>query len=313
MNRSRLAPLLPLAVLLALAVSLVLLSSVGVFSALPGPPYHAYLPICHKNVVPTQGAGATYVSQPGGCERIAAAGLTVYLDWTQSPPPCPSTGHRLAMIYGPDRVDDVVPDDIQIVVGYNEPHEPNQGYVTPTLGSDLWILHVEPNNPDKLLATPSAPIWWLDQWVEAGLTRHGKVPRFEYVQHHCYPQGIAPLTSSGAISYCQAQANAYAEWARQHGAKVLVTEFAHLPCWPEGINGSIVFMQAMVQIYWAHPDIEMWLWFQNYYQGTERWSARDWPGTRPAAWGPACNTSLTLEDGTLTPLGEAYKSLLPFW
>lgn len=284
-------------------LALVLLFAVQVTPCGPEE-YEVYLPYMSWTIVPSQGASATYVSQPGGCDRIAASGLTVYYDWSADPPACPSTHHRLAMIYGPGQVDAEISPDIEVVLGYNEPQDPAQGYVTPTLGVDLWITHVEPNNPDKQLATPSASIWWLDQWVAAGLSRHGKAPRFEYVQHHCYPQGIPPLTAEGAISYCQAQAEKYATWARNYGAKVLVTEFAHLPCWPEGLPGSITFMEAMVPFYRAHSDVEMWLWFQNYYLGTEPWR-----GTRPAAFGPECNTSLTLEDGTLTSLGQAYVDL----
>lgn len=273
---------------LAFGLALILVASTGPTSACPFQSYLVYMPLVERHVMPVQGAGATYAD----CDRIAASGLTVFYDWSPDPPACPSA-KRLAMIWGRNQVGAEVADDVEIVLGFNEPELEGQANITPTLAAEMWV-QIEQDYPDKLLATPSANTWWLSQWVNAFQAIKGRPPRFEYVAHHCYGAYSADL----AISKCTTMAQHVADWARAYGAKVLVTEFAHLPCWPEGDAGTLGFMEGMVLFYRQDPDIEMWFWFENFYYGTESW-----------AFGPYCNTSLVNEDGTLTVFGEKYREL----
>jgi hypothetical protein len=254
---------------------------------LPTLQHRIYLPVAVRETVPSHGVGATYAD----CSRLER--WDIFYDWTADPPDC---GHRIAMIYGPGNVGAQIADDIQIVVGANEPHNPRQGHATP---AEWAVAHhqMEQDYPDKRLGTPSAPIWWLEEWIDISLEQYYQLPRFEYVAHHCYPDCHGPCNPQGAIEYCQREANRAAAFAREYGAEVLVTEFTHLPCWDEGVPGSIEFMEDMVPFYRDHQDIAMWFWFGNFMEGDEDWG-----------YGPDCNTSLVHEDGTLTVLGEAYAN-----
>lgn len=89
-----------------------------------------YLPIVFKNIIPYQGAGATYAD----CARIAATELTWYYDWSPYPPGCPSTKHRVAMIWGKAQVGVLIEPGIDWVMGFNEPELSTQANITPTLG-----------------------------------------------------------------------------------------------------------------------------------------------------------------------------------
>lgn len=283
--------------LLALTLGLVLalVSSTGpAMDACPFQSYLAYMPLVARHVVPSQGAGATYAN----CDRIASSGLTWYYDWSPNPPTCPSTRHRVAMIWGENQVGAQVSPDVEWVMGFNEPELTGQADILPARGAALWY-EVEQDYPSKRLVSPAASLSWLTQWWDIYLAVYGVPPRVDAVASHCY----GAWDAAAAISKCEAMADATVAWARDHGiGEVWVTEFAHLPCWSEGEVGSIEFMQAMVAYYRDTPEITRWAWFQNYYHGDEPW-----------AFGPYCNTSLAEEDGTLTPLGEAYRPHLPQW
>lgn len=117
---------------------------------------------------------------------------------------------------------------------------------------------------------------------------------------HCYGE----WTAAQSINKCTASANAAVTWAQARDVpEVWITEFAHLPCWPEGDAGIIEFMETMVAHYRADPTITRWAWFQNSYHGDEPW-----------AFGSYCNTSLVdIDTGELTAFGEAYRELMPRW
>jgi hypothetical protein len=91
------------------------------------------------------------------------------------------------------------------------------------------------------------------------------------------------------------------DWAWFHNVpEVWVTEFGHLPCWPDGNAGTVEFMQTMVTYYKEQPTITRWAWFQASYNGDEPW-----------AFGPYCNTSLIdIDTGEMTPFGTEYQALL---
>jgi hypothetical protein len=203
------------------------------------------------------------------------------------------------MIWGRAQMSAQVANDVEWVMGFNEPELSTQSNITPTLGAELW-RQMEQDYPDKRLVSPSASLSWLSQWWNAYVGMYGQAPRVDAVGSHCY----GAWSAATAISKCQSDADQTVAWTQAHGVgEVWVTEFAHLPCWEGGEVGSIEFMQAMVAYYRQQPTITRWAWFQNAYHGTEPWS-----------FGPDCNTSLVdIDTGQLTPMGEAYKALSREW
>lgn len=203
------------------------------------------------------------------------------------------------MIWGERQVSAQVMSDVEWVMGFNEPEMAGQANITPALAAKLW-REIEQDYPDKKLVSPSASLGWLRDWYAIYWTVYGEAPRIDAVGHHCY----GAWNEAFSIAKCKQSVDAVVEWAWVHNIpEVWVTEFAHLPCWPEGDAGTIKFMEAMVTHYRANPTITRWAWFQTSYHGTEPWS-----------FGPYCNTSLVdIDTGELTAFGEAYKDLIPRW
>lgn len=200
------------------------------------------------------------------------------------------------MIWGKNQVGAVIDASIEWVAGPNEPEIAGQSNLTPTLGAQVWF-QMEQDYPDKKLLSPAANISWLLSFRSEFIRMYGHPPRIDAVAHHCY----GAWSTQSAISQCIASVNQAVTFAQVYDIpEVWVTEFAYLPCWPEGEQGSVEFMQAMVEHYKSVPEIKRWAYFQTSYYGTEPWS-----------FGPTCNTSLVnIETGELTIQGQAYRELL---
>lgn len=253
--------------------------------------YKLYFPIVATQAVSAQGAGATY----GDCERIKKSGLTWFYDWSREPPIC---GESVPMIWGKNDVGKPIGGDSEWLLGFNEPELVAQANITPTLGVELW-RQVEQAYPDKKLVSPAASISWLTSWWNQYQIAYGEPPRVDAVAGHCY----GAWTVDCAVSKCKLHADSLIVWAEARDiSEVWITEFAFLPCWPEGDAGTLQFMEEMVVYYQALPRVTRWAWFQNSYHGDEPW-----------AFGPACNTSLVdIDTGELTAFGTMY-STLNYW
>ena len=250
--------------------------------------YHEiYLPLMAWTVIPAQGAGSTY--------GIEFPGSTWCYDWSREPDcgrnPVPMLWDetQVGLPIGPG----------EWLMGFNEPEMEGQANIAPALGAELW-QQVESAYPDRRLVSPSASVPWLTEWWTTYVNLYGETPRVDAVGHHCYGAYDAQF----AVTKCTAAADAIVAWASDRGVpEVWVTEFAHLPCWPEGDAGTIEFMQAMVEHYYTNPTITRWAWFQTSYRGDEPW-----------AFGPACNTSLVdFDTWELTAFGIEYAKLPYGW
>lgn len=181
------------------------------------------------------------------------------------------------------------------VLGPNECEFASQCNATPLEVAEAWALQ-ETAYPDKRLVSPAVVnLEWLTQWWDASSALNGRPPRCNAVAFHCY----AGWTWQEAANTCIARVGEAVSWAKERGIKeVWVTEFAYLPCWPDGVEGSILFMQAMIDYFESEPMVTRYAWFQMAYRGDEPW-----------AFGGTCNTSLAnVHTWELTPLGEAYRS-----
>lgn len=249
------------------------------------PLYSYYLPlVILPPVEPHQGVGSTY--------DIPFPGATWCYNWNVDPDcGCES----VPMIWDETLIGAALGGDSAWVMGFNEPELSGQASVTPTLAAELW-REIETLYPDRKLVAPAASKYWLIQFDWMYQTFYGGHPRLDALAVHCYGAWSAAQGTAG----CTDKVDVYVDLAQFWGIpEVWVTEFGYLPCWPDGEEGVLAFMEGMVDYYRQNPTVTRWAWFQTSYYGTEPWS-----------FGPHCNTSLIdIETGALTPFGVLYEEL----
>jgi hypothetical protein len=250
--------------------------------------YTIYLPNV-KTSVRSKGVGSTYER----CEELELLGVSWFYDWSENPPECGKIVST-PMIWGREQVGRELGGSDGYVMGFNEPELESQSNITPQEGAELWRRVEELYGEYRLVSPGCLSISWLDEMWEEYVERYDEEPRFDALAAHCYGNSVR---SSSAVSWCKAVLEEFISWARDKGVReVWLTEYAFLPCLPEGIDGSVAFMRGMREYVDREDMITRDAWFQLTYRGDESW-----------AFGEKCNTSLVwFDDGGLTRLGIEY-------
>lgn len=256
----------------------------------------AYLPVMVRQPTPTpipvRGAGSTY----DRCEALQLAGATWYYDWGPHPALCEGV-EAVPMIWGRG-INVEIGGNSQWLLGFNEPELSTQttsglapeiklqANITPTLAAELW-REIEILHPDKKLVSPATVfLVWLTTWWNEYQRLYGAIPRVDAVAIHCWQQ----MTAREAANLCRRQVTQARAWANERGiSEVWCTEWYQFSCFPEGMEGSVAYLEEMLP--WLETHADRHAWFQ--VMDSANW------------FGPYCETDL-VQDGALTQLGQSY-------
>jgi hypothetical protein len=220
-----------------------------------------------------------------------AAGVQCWYDWSPKP-----GSDGIPMIYASAHIGQVLSGDATWLMGFNEPEQPRQANMTPQQAAIAWAT-VEQTYPDRKLVSPGVMnLTWLTNWRAAYWTAYGKNPKVDALAVHWYYQNDGePLQSFKR--QVQLAENMAAQWGVR---EVWITEFALYPCW--GYD-SVQFVKDAYAWLDTRPTVTRAFLFQVFWYNDGRQSER--------AWAPPieCYSGLGLDDGSLTDIGEAFKSL----
>jgi hypothetical protein len=202
------------------------------------------------------------------------------------------------MAWGPSSIGMPLSGDPLYVMILNEPDRPDQANVTPEAAVALWVT-AEQAYPNRRLVSPGVmDLNWLIRFRALYLAWEGHAPRMDVLAVHWYYRG-----QGEPLDMFEQQVLAAIELARQWQIpQVWVTEFALYPCW-FGQQSTVEFIGQAYVWMGDHPLITRAFWFETLMcligpnDGCESWSP-----------GPQCNSSLGRPDGTLTPIGQAFRA-----
>lgn len=241
------------------------------------------------------------VSRKQALERVRAQW---YYDWSPTPavygprtPACAGAGEieAVPMIWGRGDIGKALGGNSEWLMGFNEPDSVSQAHLSLTEAAQLWKA-VELRHPTRRLVspTPSADNWgWREQWLAEYRRLYRRDPRIDAVATHIYPR---------TWDYFLQAMEAAWSFAERFGARLWVTEYAYLPCWPGGIAEAAAMVGRMTQHFLDHPErFERWAPFILSATGAEKWN-----------FGTGCNTSLVdKRTGALTRIGATYAGMRP--
>lgn len=235
-----------------------------------------------------RGAGDTY----GRPDIREAAGVQTWYNWGPTP-----GGDGIPMIYSVGQIGvTLIGDPLWALVGNEWEQTGQNNYVTPEQAAIAWHT-VEQTYPSRKLVSPGVmSLTWLINWRAAYWTAYGHAPKVDALAVHWYYGADGdPLQSF------KRQVQLAENLAQQWGvAEVWVTEFALYPCW--GYDSAQFVRDAYAWLD-TRPMVTRAFWFQAFWHNDGRQSER--------AWAPPveCYSGLGLDDGSLTPIGEAFLEM----
>ena len=186
----------------------------------------------------------------------------------------------------PEEDDPPVREEFDIVLGYNEPNQPDQSNIPPEEAALAWI-ELQALYPNKTLVSPScsgANTVWMDEFMniceDLGC-------RIDYIATHIYPKG----TVTSAM-------NTLKNYSERYGKKIWLTEFARRNT--HNASEVIEFIEEFLPQLEAADYIWRYSWFlTRYYDNPVDDSGNFWIDGR-------INTLLDFSEPKLTATGSAY-------
>jgi len=182
-----------------------------------------------------------------------------------------------------------IPDEYQVILGFNEPNRPDQSDMSPQEAAKEWMKVME-RYPDRILVSPATgnvDTDWFDQfWAECQLLGC----RFDYLATHYYNAKSAQKTIDILRDYSD----------RYGGLKIWFTEFA-VKC--EHDEAEVIkYIEELLPLLEHSDFIYRYSWFlSRYYEEYD--DSNQWFWLDPAVNSiKEYNTSTT----KLTNIGKAY-------
>lgn len=250
-----------------------------------------YVPGVQNNPVYGKGVAVT-LSEQRGCADAAAVGARWGYNWQQFRLACDGL-LTLPMLWDTSGGACPVLGDGALTLLWNEP-EWWTPPITPERAAELtrWVMACFPNrryaSPATISTDGAQGLVWLDAYWNA--LGNEERARIDVIAAHCY--------SWWSADACIARIGDLLAWSQARGRKLLITEFAVLPC-------QIGEAQAVTEndrlLHWIErqPGILGYAFFATHYVGYETWAFK--PGDR-------CLTALVNRAGELTQLGTWYAS-----
>jgi hypothetical protein len=252
-------------------------------------PHKVYFPVALQS--PSKvGVGWTYY--PDFCEEAMATGIHFAFNWNSQPGTASMQGHApgdvcpyaafYPMIYrwnGQGACPDIYQQSPYVLIS-NEPD--GVGNQTEQEFSDaVWATAA--CYPSKRLVIGN--VAWDLGYLQRAYAIRGWPSQVRAIGMHCYE----------TTQQCIDRANAFISQANAWGVKVWVTEYGY----PHGtMDDRAQQMTDLTTWFMAQPAIEKVFPFQLWMQDTEPW-----------AWGEPWSTKLLNDDGSLTPIGQAYHNV----
>jgi len=209
----------------------------------------------------------------------------------------PTTGrfHHVPMIVSPPGTgqrpdwaesDPPVADHYDVILGFNEPNQPDHGDLPPEQAAVAWMEEIQLKYPDKILVAPATAGMdtdWMDKFMEACEILGCRI---DYVATHSY--------TTGNVNQMM---NRLEEYSNRYHRKVWLTEFAMRNTYEE--EKIVEYVTHLLPRLEAADFVWRYSWFlTRYYPGFD---------DTHSFWLSPNNSLVEQDSPTLTAVGEAYN------
>jgi len=248
------------------------------------PIYKSFIPLVYTSHAPAKGVGLKH----GDCVGMSNLGVEWFYNWgfdANSGGMCNNDKQYVDMIFGASNMSDTI--KTPYLMGFNEYNQSDQGNLTPTRAAMLWRV-IESVHADKYLVSPSGGSSLTTLWAMVDTYRalYGTYPRFDAISVHWYDSHSGGTTLQSYLSSMHMGAV-----ARGYNGKLWLTEFASCT---GNTEYKIAKMREWMDWLATTGYVERWAWYAG------RLSSID-------VFDQVCQSDLMNSDGTLTPLGVAYR------
>jgi len=174
----------------------------------------------------------------------------------------------------------IIPDNVRVILWFNEPDQPTQADMTPQVGAVLWNEHRLAYSAYRN-GSPAAGVEWLADWLKLV----DEPP--DFLCAHIY-ESRCDFTE--AQRRFKIHLDRYDALAEEYDLPIWLTEYA----WATDSPRLAEWVSWSKEEIARHPRVERAAWFQVWYEGDESWAI-------------VPNTSLADRDGELNKLGLAYR------
>ena len=269
--------------------------------------YTIYLPIIYVPPPPNPKKGMGVVASPA-CDDLKTLDASWYLNWGLNPDAtCNSSDDknfvpRISSAAGMPLLSQAIANAQASgwLIGFSEPNLPWQGNLTPAEGAILWKQIEDAADPAGIkLVSPSPNQWepgqnglpyghqWTWAMVDEYKNMYGKNPRFDALGWNIYTSNPDETKTFLIARRNEALAKGYNVpiWVLEYGGE----------CWNGAGNQSI--MTSITAWFDATPWIGRYAWFANRLSGSN-----------PNAIGWQSCSLINPNNGTLTSLGQLYRT-----
>jgi hypothetical protein len=256
--------------------------------------HRVYLPlVAYSEQLSKKGIGGGSVGSDvgGSCERAALLGAAYRREWGIFRATCTNGVKTVVCVRDVEQAElalssGSIGGDTSIVLGFNEPDlkPPEGSQMTPHQGAAYWHA-LTAAFPSRSWASPASALnsQWLEQMYAEHVSQFGVLPRFDYIDFHCY---------SYSAERCEQMARGYIALADRWGVQKLIVSETQIIVGNEGEAYALQETRRWLAWLEAEPRIEWYAWFCG--------ACRQ--GDYPFYW----PSRLMDRDGALTPFGAAF-------